>query len=111
MVATLALAINIDHISAMKCKLPGKNHGDNKPSHDKATKLLEEGASVCTISKKCDSMEIDVGIKDKKQLHDTNMYQDASSKIQKELDEAATHGHGHDNPNLKCYEVEYAATD
>jgi hypothetical protein len=90
------------------CKLPGKNHGDNKPSEKKADKLIREGAEVCELAQKCDSMEIDVKIKDKTELHKENFYQNAPDKVKKELDESATHGHGHDNPNLKCYEVEYA---
>ena len=88
-----------------------KDHDDNNPSSKEAKKLIESGAGVCEVAKKCDHMEINVSIKDKKALHETDMYQNAPAKVQKELDESATHGHGHDNPNLKCYEVEYAATD
>jgi|GEM_PF-3227847 hypothetical protein len=90
-----------------KCAV-GKNHGDNKPSSKKGTKLLEEGASACTISKECDKQKIDIHIKDKQQLHQTDMYNKASDDVKEELDEAATHGHGHDSPNLVCYEVQYS---
>ena len=93
------------------CKLPGTNHGDNKPLTWKGNKMLDSGASVCEIAKKCDAMEIDIKISDKTELHKTQMYQDATTKQQKELDEYATHGKGHDNPNLKCYEIQYVVSD
>jgi len=96
-------------VHGAKCgtmKWSGEGHDDNKPSSKEAKKLIDNGASVCEIAKKCDHMEIDVKIDNKKELHTTSMYQNAPAKVQDELDEYAKHGHGHDNPNLKCYEIE-----
>ena len=73
--------------------------------------MIKAGASVCEIAKACDAMKIDVSIDNKKELHSTQMYQGAPSHIQKELDEYAEHGHGHDSPNIVCYEIEYAVRD
>jgi len=103
------LSLGPDDVAGAKCgtmKWSGEGHDDNKPSTKKGEELIKNGADVCTVAKKCDHMEIDVKIDNKKELHETEMYQNAPAKIQKELDEYADHGHGHDNPNLVCYEVE-----
>ena len=86
------------------CKMPGNNHDDNSPSEKKGEKMIEAGASVCEIAKKCDTMSISIDIDSKKELHETVMYQNASNHVQKELDNAMKEGHGHDG--LYCYEIE-----
>ena len=86
----------------------GTAHEDNSPSSKKGKAMIESGASICEIAKACDHMEIDIAIKNADALHKTSMYKNAPEKYQKELDEYAEHGRGHDNPNLICYEVEYA---
>lgn len=109
----LLLAIVVIHppLASGDCKLPGDRHSDNKPSKWKGDQLVKKGADVCTLAKKCDSMEIKVEIKDKQELHEKEFYKSASDEVKKELDESATTGHGHDNPNLKCYELEYSVNE
>jgi len=114
LVGVIAFLVGPDDVSGAKCgkmKWTGEGHDDNKPSTKEAKKLIDSGADVCEVAKKCDHMEIDVKIDNKKELHETDMYQNAPAKVQEELDEYAEHGHGHDNPNLKCYEIEEAVKE
>jgi len=109
LVGVVGYLIGGDDVYGAKCgtmKWSGEGHDDNKPSSKEAKKLIQEGAGVCEIAKKCDHMQIDVSIDNKKELHATSMYQNAPEKIQEELDEYTNHGHGHDSPNLVCYEIE-----
>ena len=110
----LLLAIVVIHpplASGEKCKLPGTKHDDNKPSEKKAEQLIKEGADVCTLAKKCDSMEIKVEIKDKAELHSKTFYKSASDDVKKELTEYSEKGHGHDSPNIVCYEIQEAINE
>ena len=84
-------------------------HGDNSPSTKQADKEIHNGANVCELAKKCDHMEIKVDIHSKSELHQTSFYKNADAKQQKELDESMEDGHG--AKGMKCYELEYAATD
>lgn len=114
LVLSLVLVPNAIAEKTIKCgnmKWTDKGHDDNKPSSKKGESLIKSGADVCEVAKQCDHMQIDVSIKNKKELDSTPFYQNAPAEIQKELDEYANHGHGHDNPNIVCYEVEEAVFD
>lgn len=89
--------------------MPGTRHDDNSPSEKKGEKMLEAGASACKIAQKCDAMSISIDIENKKELHETAMYQNASDKIQDGLDHAVKEGNGADG--VYCYEVEELFND
>jgi hypothetical protein len=86
------------------CNMPGNSHGDNSPSEKQGWKMINGGATACDIAKACDAMKIDVYIKSEDKLHNTVFYQDASSHVQKELDEYMKDGNGHHG--IVCYEIE-----
>jgi len=69
LIAVVAFVVGPDDVSGAKCgnmKWTDQGHDDNKPSSKEGKKLIDSGADVCEVAKKCDHMEIDVKIDNKK---------------------------------------------